>query len=95
VRLFDDFDVCGPNGKHEVFVMEVTGPTLEELMDGCYNPDTRRRVPLPPQLVRRLARQLLLALEFLASEGVLHGGRVFASLSSYLLRSTGLWAPVF
>jgi hypothetical protein len=67
VRRSDNSDVCGPNGKLEAFVMEDTVPTLSELMDRCYDAEPRWFVHLPQQLVRRFARKLLQALEFLDS----------------------------
>lgn len=81
IRLYDDFEVCGPNGKHEVFVIEVTGPTLDEMISSASDPETDH---LPDTLVRRWARQLLLSLGYLATEGIVHGGASFAYPSHLL-----------
>jgi hypothetical protein len=79
VRLYDVFEVCGPNGKHDVFVMEVTGPTVEEMRSCAYYPGSESPFRLPPTLIRHWSRQLLLALDYLATEGVVHGNeRPFA-----------------
>jgi serine/threonine protein kinase len=76
VRLYDDFEVCGPNGKHEVFVTEVTGPTLEMMSMCVYDAETGS---LPETLCRRWAQQLLLALGYLSTEGIVHGGKALFS----------------
>jgi serine/threonine protein kinase len=72
VRLYDDFDVCGPNGKHEVFVIEVTGPRLEMMLMCVYDAKTGS---LLETLCRRWAQQLLLALGYLSTEGIVHSGK--------------------
>ncbi len=74
VRVYDDSEVIGPNGLHQVLVTEVTGPTIDFLMESCYDLATGSIFELPPGLMRRLARQLILVLKFLASEDVIHGG---------------------
>ncbi len=66
--------MIGPNGLHQMLVTEVTGPTTDFLMESSYDLTTEFIFELPPGLMRRFARQLILVLKFLASEDVIHGG---------------------
>ena len=67
-RLFDSFTHDGPNGNHLVFVLEAVGPPLY------------RHEKLPISLCRNMSRQLLLALDCLHSNGIVHAGNSFYSL---------------
>jgi serine/threonine-protein kinase SRPK3 len=66
-RLRDSFEHAGPHGRHVCMVFEVLGDNLLALIRAY----AHRGVPLPA--VRRLARQVLVALDFLHREcGVIH-----------------------
>lgn len=83
-HLIDDFVHEGPNGPHICIVTELMGPTV---MD-CY-----RCVPgaMPLYFVKRLARQMLLALQYMHDEchlvhtGTYHAVRVAHNATSALL----------
>ena len=66
-RLLDHFDHSGPHGRHVCMVFEVLGDNLLALIR-TYN---HRGIPLP--VVRHLARQILVALNFLHTTcGIIH-----------------------
>jgi serine/threonine-protein kinase SRPK3 len=66
-RLLDHFDHSGPHGRHVCMVFEVLGDNLLSLIRE-YN---HRGIPLP--VVRHLAKQMLIALDFLhITCGIIH-----------------------
>ncbi|KAK9444484.1 Protein kinase-like protein [Metarhizium brunneum] len=69
VRQFhDSFTLNGPNGNHEVFVMEPLGMSLRSLQG------IQRHGAFPEQLVIGALAQVFLALDFLHEAGVIHTG---------------------
>ncbi|KAI9813963.1 MAG: hypothetical protein M1826_002341 [Phylliscum demangeonii] len=71
LRLIDHFSIRTVNGVHEVIVTPVLGPSLHEIAEFCWDESTRS-AGLPPSVMKRLARELLLALDYLKSSGVVH-----------------------
>jgi serine/threonine-protein kinase SRPK3 len=66
-RLLDTFDHVGPHGRHVCLVFEVLGDNLLALVRKTHY----RGVPLP--VVKSLARQVLVALDYLHRErGIIH-----------------------
>ena len=69
VRLLDDFRHPGPNGSHVCLVFEVMGENLVRLARRY------RDQKLPVELVKQIARQLMLGLDYLhRSCRVVHTG---------------------
>ena len=62
IQLLNSFVHFGPNGKHFVMVFEILGVNLLEIIKR-YN---YRGIPLP--LVRIIARQVLLGLDYLETK---------------------------
>lgn len=73
--LHDSFTISGPNGAHKCLVTDVARLNLHELKDYHYH----RLLRLP--VARAIAAQLVLAVQFLHSQGIVHGGM---SLPSYI-----------
>jgi len=67
-RLLDSFHHDGPNGKHLCIVSELLGPKISTVAEKSTN------YRLDSNLARRISRQLLLAVDYLHSCGVAHGG---------------------
>lgn len=65
----DHFKLDGPNGTHECLVLELLGPSITDILDVRFR-DNR----LPAKLARRVARQVLLGLDYLHQHGIGHGG---------------------
>merc|ERR1719204_1735262 len=66
-QMLDSFIVSASNGKHVVFVFEVLGQNLLELIKS-YN-----YRGLPMAIVKKIAREVLLGLDYLHSEcGIIH-----------------------
>jgi serine/threonine protein kinase len=69
--MLDHFQVHGPNGTHHCLVLEFLGPSVPDLLD--------RRIPderLPGKLAKSIAKQALLALDYLHEQEIGHGGRI-------------------
>ncbi|THY05311.1 serine protein kinase Sky1 [Aureobasidium pullulans] len=65
--LKNHFDLEGPTGKHVCMVMPLLGDSIAE------KATTGHIIRIPPQTVRNIAKQMLLALDFLHREcGVIH-----------------------
>ncbi|THW20198.1 serine protein kinase Sky1 [Aureobasidium pullulans] len=65
--LKNHFDLEGPTGKHVCMVMPLLGDSIAE------KATTGHIIRIPPQTVRNIAKQILLALDFLHREcGVIH-----------------------
>ncbi|KAI9822859.1 MAG: hypothetical protein M1826_000352 [Phylliscum demangeonii] len=71
LRLIDHFSIRTVNGVHEVIVTPVLGPSLHEIAEFCWDESTAS-AGLPPSVMKRLARELLLALDHLKNSGVVH-----------------------
>lgn len=69
--ILDHFYFEGPNGLHICLVSKVGGPSIAQV---CQHQRRRRR--FRGVLARRLARQAAQALEFMHSNGVVHGGMI-------------------
>jgi serine/threonine protein kinase len=76
IRLYDEFDIEGPNGSHHVLVMEFVGPSLSAVKK-CDDLNLDR---LPIAIGLRGVSQLAKAVWFLHSKGVVHGGLLTTSL---------------
>jgi serine/threonine-protein kinase SRPK3 len=77
VHSIESFTINGPNGQHDVFVTEVVGPSFAAIQMECYDMDFRIIKSFPPLPTKRVARQLLIALDYLRSCRVVHGGEYF------------------
>jgi len=66
LALLDRFEVQGPNGKHDVLVLQVTGPHLEAVFDD--------EPTVIQQKIRPLMHQVALGASFLHDCGVIHAG---------------------
>lgn len=69
-RLFDKFDVESHHGMHRVLVTDAQGPNPYQI---------RNLLPsnewlLPASLVKQWARELLYALDYLHTAGIIHSG---------------------
>ncbi|KAG2502244.1 hypothetical protein HYH03_000730 [Edaphochlamys debaryana] len=62
VRLYDNFEHSGPNGRHVCLVFEVLGDNLLSLIKRF----DYKGIPIP--VVRNLARQMLVALDYMHSQ---------------------------
>ena len=60
------FRVQGPNGEHDVLVLQVLGPHIEDMFS--YKPDVLRRA------IKSLVQQVALGISFLHDCGVVHAG---------------------
>ena len=75
-QLGECFEIDGPNGKHEVFVMEALGMslrTLQEQQEGHIFPET---------FVVSALDQVLRGLDFLHEANVIHTGKYYEPSSS-------------
>lgn len=70
VRVKDQFQITGPNGKHHCVVMEALPVPVHEFANDWHRGD---RVPC--DIAKRIGRNVLLALEFLHENGIAHGGK--------------------
>ncbi|PWY63810.1 kinase-like protein [Aspergillus eucalypticola CBS 122712] len=68
VRMFDYFDIRGPNGIHPCLVLEMLGPSVADLVEGRFA-DGR----LPGSLARDVARQAMVGLDALQRREIAHG----------------------
>ena len=68
-HLLDHFELNGPNGTHECLVLELLGPSVPAVLDVRFV-DNR----LPAELAKRVARQVLLGLDYLHQHAIGHGG---------------------
>ena len=81
IHLLDHFQHAGPHGKHLCLVFKVMGQDVNAL---------RRRFPtrqIPQVLMKQIARQVLLGLEYLhQSCDVIHTGDVFSESQVVMMR---------
>jgi serine/threonine protein kinase len=80
VRFIESFTINGPNGQHDVLVTEVVGPSLAAVQSECYDFSIGVGGAFPPLPTTRVARQLLMALDYLRTRRVIHGGESIACL---------------
>lgn len=72
VQVLDSFMHQGPNGDHRCIVLELLGPSVGKIMS-LY---TRAEDDMPkPDLVVRMAEQVLEGLQFVHHAGIAHGGK--------------------
>ncbi|KAL3473291.1 kinase-like domain-containing protein [Aspergillus californicus] len=65
--ILDDFSFSGPNGRHHCLVMDAARVNINDSKEANYN----RALPLPA--ARAIAAQLVLAVQFVHSQGIVHG----------------------
>lgn len=75
LRLLHRFKVKGANGEHEVLVLEVVGPHLEDMFND--EPTTIR------QSIKDLMHQVALGISFLHRCGVIHAGQSTSFFPTY------------
>lgn len=69
MRMLDEFDHSGPNGRHKCLVLELLGPCVPDVIESRF-PDGR----LPSQLAKSIAKQSLKGLRALHAQKIAHGG---------------------
>ncbi|TID13091.1 kinase-like protein [Venturia nashicola] len=69
VQLLDHFELSGPNGTQNCFVLEVLRPIVPDLLDARFR-DER----LTGKLAKDIAKQALLGLDYLHQQKIGHGG---------------------
>lgn len=69
-RLLDSFTHTGPNGIHLCLVTEFLGPSLDHVVADYHQGGDR----LDPEIVLKLSKQLLQAIELIHGAGYGHGG---------------------
>ena len=70
MRMFDDFDLDGPNGTHKCFVLELLGPSVSDMVER-YS-DYR----FPEGIAKAIAKQALAGLDALHQQKIAHGGEL-------------------
>ncbi|OJD25101.1 serine/threonine protein kinase [Blastomyces percursus] len=73
-NLLDSFKFSGPNGTHRCLVMDATRIDLHEAKEAAYH----RLLRLPA--ARAIASQLILGLQFIHSQGIVHGDLHLANI---------------
>ena len=75
--LLNDFEIHGPNGSHLCLVFQPMGPSLNSLeylfREGCAR--IQRVHLLSISLSKAISRQILLGLDCLQRDGIVHGGQ--------------------
>lgn len=71
-RLFDSFDLEGPNGVHNILALELLGSSLEDFI-------TKMNWDLDKNyhnigVLRELSRQMVYAVSYIHSKGIVHRG---------------------
>ena len=79
--LLDSFSFSGPNGIHQCLVVDAARINIDEAKEAAYH----RLLHLPPS--RAIAVQLILGVQFVHSQGIVHGGMSFTLLLSWKLRN--------
>ncbi len=72
LQLIDEFEHTGPNGVHRCIISDVLGPPLSSDIEELY-PDEE----YPIGMAKRISSQIARGLEYLHSQGVVHGGMTF------------------
>ncbi|EEQ35638.1 putative non-specific serine/threonine protein kinase [Microsporum canis] len=73
-KVLDSFTFCGPNGTHLCLVTEAARISIHEAKDAAYH----RLLHLPA--ARAIASQLILGLQFIHSQGIVHGDLHLANI---------------
>ncbi|KIW11836.1 hypothetical protein PV08_09109 [Exophiala spinifera] len=71
MMLLDYFTIQGPNGKHDCLAYEVLGPSIASVVRDSDGMDTTAYLTLPS--ARKIIYQVLLALDYIHSVGLVHG----------------------
>ncbi|RJE26915.1 Kinase domain-containing protein [Aspergillus sclerotialis] len=66
--LLDSFSFLGPNGSHQCLVLDAARINIDEAKEAAYH----RLLHLLPS--RAIASQLILGVQFVHSQGIVHGG---------------------
>ncbi|KAH9821387.1 kinase-like protein [Teratosphaeria destructans] len=66
--LVDHFQTEGPNGRHDCLVLDIIGPKVPDVFQGWYGGKR-----LASEMVKRVAKEVLLALRCLHQTGFAHG----------------------
>lgn len=74
MRMFDHFDLEGPNGIHKCFSLELLGPSVPDMAERYR--DNR----LPGGVAKAIAKQALSGLDALHQQKIAHGGELLALL---------------
>ncbi|CAG7924597.1 unnamed protein product [Penicillium olsonii] len=70
VQLLDTFTHTGPNGAHQCLVFELLGPSMAHAL-ADYRSDSDK---FEPEILLRISKELLKAVDFIHSSGLCHGG---------------------
>ncbi|KAF5645960.1 CMGC SRPK kinase [Fusarium tjaetaba] len=80
-QMLDHFSVVGPNGSHNCLVLELIGPNVSDVIENYCGEDR-----LPSRTARSISRQVLKGLDYLASNGIRHGGLHSLSERDFIAR---------
>ncbi|KAK2732661.1 hypothetical protein FQN57_002582 [Myotisia sp. PD_48] len=75
-NLLDSFTFSGPNGTHQCLVTDAARISIHEAKDASYH----RLLPLPA--ARAIASQLILGLQLIHSQNIVHGANILLRLPS-------------
>jgi hypothetical protein len=93
IHLLDSFYHVGPNGQHLCLVFNVLGPSV------AYFANRGPNFRLDGSLARDVSAQLLLAVDYLHSSGIAHGGKLIFILKVItvvdLLEKISTWATSY
>jgi serine/threonine-protein kinase SRPK3 len=70
--MLDNFSHSGPNGTHACMVFELLGPSIATVTERKFSDDR-----LPGALVKRVCKEMLLAVDFLHQQNIGHGGQSY------------------
>lgn len=73
-RLLDSFDLKGPNGIHNVIALEPLGCTLHQFIDEMNAKLRDNQNYGDTRVLRELSRQLVYAVHYIHSKGIVHRG---------------------
>lgn len=76
-NLLDSFTFSGPNGTHRCLVMDTARVNIHEAKEAAYH----RLLHLPA--ARAIVSQIILRLQFIHSQGIVHGGMFIILKSSH------------
>lgn len=69
MSMLDHFQISGPNGTHDCLVLELLGENVPDLRERHFKGER-----LPGYFAKRIAKQALLALNYLHQNRITHGG---------------------
>lgn len=78
MRLLDGFYHTGPNGRHQCLVVELLGPSLDNVIGSSFPLNGEPRTAddgMDPDVIFRVSRQLLVSLSILHEKNIAHGGK--------------------